>query len=365
LAVTININGLSLVHKGSGGFSAATLPDVCKTPTPSGPVPIPYPNFGFSSDLAKGTRTVTADGGNSCAIAGSEFAISYGDEPGVVGGVASGTFKKEITWITYSFDVKIENKGACRLTDKMFHNHSNTVNAAGALNPPVSEADIIDALCEVFCRVRKEGEDFKRKNPGKRFDYSKRAKELAKKHPTLKGLSFERKLLVAVENAKRKLIDVAKRAGRRVWGPDAIKKRLVRELAEKIGKKAAIKAAKKAVLKFIPVVNVLSLAWDVYDAVSLGVEAYNLVSEWMVAYDASKYTTFEVIPDVARVGPDGQVTDIWDFKFDRPEMIADDGTLLPEYQDGFTQDQFELYKEKLGGKKPTAIDHDTCKHKCR
>ena len=38
MAVTIKVNGVanSLVHKGSGGVSAATVPDVCKTPSPGG-----------------------------------------------------------------------------------------------------------------------------------------------------------------------------------------------------------------------------------------------------------------------------------------------------------------------------------------
>src|SRR3989442_6002855 len=69
---TININGLTLCHKGSDGISTATLPDVCKTPSPGGPVPVPYSNVARSSDLAKGTTTVQADGGNMCANYGSE-----------------------------------------------------------------------------------------------------------------------------------------------------------------------------------------------------------------------------------------------------------------------------------------------------
>lgn len=133
MPVTININNLTLCHKGSNGVSMATVPDVCKTPSPGGPVPIPYPNIAMSSDLMKGTTTVKADGGNMCANYGSEFFKSTGDEPGVVGGVASSTFIKEATWITFSFDVKLEGKAACRLTDKMFHNHQNTVNMGGLL----------------------------------------------------------------------------------------------------------------------------------------------------------------------------------------------------------------------------------------
>ena len=96
---------------------------------------MPYPNIAMEQDLAKGTTTVKADGGNMCANYGSEFSKSTGDEPGTVGGIASSTFIKEATWITYSLDVKLEGKGACRLTDKMFHNHQNTVNIAGKIHP--------------------------------------------------------------------------------------------------------------------------------------------------------------------------------------------------------------------------------------
>jgi hypothetical protein len=87
----------------------------------------------MSSDLADGTTTITADGGNMCANYGSKFSRSTGDEAGTAGGVTSGTFAQEATWITFSFDVKLEGKAACRLSDKMFHNHSNTVNMAGEI----------------------------------------------------------------------------------------------------------------------------------------------------------------------------------------------------------------------------------------
>jgi hypothetical protein len=170
-------------------------------------------------------------------------------------------------------------------------------------------------------------------------------------------------MFVAVDNAKRGIIRAAKAAGRRVWGVDAIKKRLAREMAEQVGKKLAIKAAKKAVLKFVPIVNVLSLAWDVYDAATLGIEAYNAISAWATTYDAAKVTTFEIIPDMANVGPDGEVTDIWDWKFDRPALTADDGTRLSSYQDEFAPDQYDLFREKLGGKSPKEINQERCKCK--
>lgn len=123
----ITVNSLGLTYKSTVGVSTATLPDVCKTPTPGGPVPIPYPNFADHSSLDKGTTTVKAKG-KMIAIKGSEYSMSFGDEPGTVGGVTSNTFKKETAWITYSFDVKMDGQNACRHTDKKFHNHKNTID---------------------------------------------------------------------------------------------------------------------------------------------------------------------------------------------------------------------------------------------
>jgi len=140
MPVTIKVNGVanSLVHKGSNGISIATIPDVCKTPSPGGPIPIPYPNISQSATLDKGTTTVKADGGMMIAIKGSEFSLSNGDNPGVAGGVKSSTFMKESTWILYSFDVKMDGQNACRLTDKKFQNHENTVDLAGNIQVSVN-----------------------------------------------------------------------------------------------------------------------------------------------------------------------------------------------------------------------------------
>jgi hypothetical protein len=154
MGVTINVNGLSLAHKGSGGMTPATSPDVCLTPAPGGPVPVAYLNISFSTDLANGTTTVTADGGNMIAVRGSEFSRSTGDEPGTVGGVASGTNMKEAKWLTYSFDVKIEGRNACRLSDKMTCNHVNTVSLFGELQAPLPPGDKA-FLCTIICSCDK------------------------------------------------------------------------------------------------------------------------------------------------------------------------------------------------------------------
>ncbi len=155
MALTIKVNGLTLCHKDSGGISTATAPDVCKTPMPGGPVPIPYPNIAFSKHLRKGTKTVKVDGGNPAAIKGSEFATSTGDEPGTAGGVKSGTFKKEATWLSFSPDVKMEGKNVCRLTDKMLMNHGNTVNLAGLIQAPLEAWPELMVICALICQCDK------------------------------------------------------------------------------------------------------------------------------------------------------------------------------------------------------------------
>lgn len=158
--ITININGITLCHKGSGGVSHNTLPDVCKTP-PFG-VPVAYENEAYSADLVKGTTSVFADGGNMIANMGSQFARSVFDEPGSMGGIISGTNKAETDWITHSFDVFFEGKPACRLTDKLFMNHGNTVNMAGLMQkslPPVPELN--DDLFSQSVQDLTETKDYK------------------------------------------------------------------------------------------------------------------------------------------------------------------------------------------------------------
>jgi len=159
MPVTVKVNGAanSVVHKGSNGISAATMPDVCKTPSPGGPVPIPYPNISQSATLAKGTTTVKADG-MMIAIKGSEFSLSNGDNAGVAGGVKSSTFMKESTWILYSFDVKMDGSNACRLSDKKFQNHQNTADMAGVLQTPVGllETDLKQIAKDCHDKVEKD-----------------------------------------------------------------------------------------------------------------------------------------------------------------------------------------------------------------
>jgi hypothetical protein len=59
-------NSRAVAAKSSNTFSAV-FPDVCKTPSPAGPIPIPYPNIAKASDTAKGSKKVKADQAASIA----------------------------------------------------------------------------------------------------------------------------------------------------------------------------------------------------------------------------------------------------------------------------------------------------------
>ena len=121
MATSVGVNKLSIVNQDTNGTSAA-FPDACKTPTPGGPVPIPYPNVARSSDTAKGTKKV-----KPVCTKDSNFSTSTGDEAGTAGGgVASNKTKGKAEFVNASFDVKFEGKGAARTFDIMLHNDKNT-----------------------------------------------------------------------------------------------------------------------------------------------------------------------------------------------------------------------------------------------
>jgi len=132
MPATVNVNKRTVVHKTSNGVATA-FPDVCKTPTNAGPIPIPYPNIAMSSDTSQGSKKVKMDG-NPIMVKGSNFKTSTGDEAGSVGGVVSRTVKGKAEFVNYSFDVKVEGKNACRLADLMLQNKRGSANT-----PPFPE----------------------------------------------------------------------------------------------------------------------------------------------------------------------------------------------------------------------------------
>jgi hypothetical protein len=150
MPVTVGVNNLSVVHAGSNGTTIA-FPDVCKTPSPAGPIPIPYPNIAMSSDADKTAKKVKCDGEAVC-IADSNFKTSTGDEAGSAGGVASSKTKGKAEFVNYSFDVKIEGKGVPRAFDLMLHNDKNTPPFPVLQGPVI----VVPSSAEPTCTVCEE-----------------------------------------------------------------------------------------------------------------------------------------------------------------------------------------------------------------
>jgi hypothetical protein len=149
----VHANGRSIVHAGDGLKHISAPPDVCKTPTPGGPQPVPYINVGNSSDLVKGSKRVKI-GGKSIAIAGAELRCTLGNEPGTAGGgLVSGKTKGKAGWVAGlagSDNVFVEGKGVVRFLDSMMHN-GNTWNTAFQCNGHTgfAYADDFDGLCPI------------------------------------------------------------------------------------------------------------------------------------------------------------------------------------------------------------------------
>jgi len=119
MSIPVSANQLSVVHKGSGGFSVA-FPDVCKTPSGGAPIPIPYPS------IARIATTKQQTAGGATAVKSPVVPQSSGTQPPSAGGVVSSRIQGKTEYMLYSFDVKYEGKNVTRLGDPLFHNQHNT-----------------------------------------------------------------------------------------------------------------------------------------------------------------------------------------------------------------------------------------------
>ena len=113
-----------------GGGTCLGVPDVCKTPTPAGPVPIPYPNTGMNLQTSAGTAAskvyIT---GQKAVLVQSEIPMSTGDEAGSAGGVVSGKIKGAVKFMVGYPKVQIEKKMPAMLGSVTTHNDMNIVGA--------------------------------------------------------------------------------------------------------------------------------------------------------------------------------------------------------------------------------------------
>ena len=113
----------------TGGGHCFAFPDVCKTPTPAGPVPIPYPNIAMLAD-GDGSKKVHIKGKDTLRK-GDHIRLSSGDDPGTVGGVVSGKVKGRAEFLKGWSKVHAEGREVSHLTVPVGQNLGGSQNIVG------------------------------------------------------------------------------------------------------------------------------------------------------------------------------------------------------------------------------------------
>ena len=362
MSVTIMANGLTICHKGSGGSAKNSTPDVCKTPTSGGPVPIPYMIVSLSSDLVRGSTTVKADGGYSIANKGSAHSRCTGDEAGTVKGVVSGTQLDESTWITYSPNVLVQGKNICRKTDKLHMNKKNCMSGVGGeYEVPLSVTDpILQELCRVFCEAREEWHRCKRSQTGgnctrpSSLAQDKVQARLDRPNSQL-NRSVSRRFAGAVGQAEKTFYGMADdifEGARKIYTQsglrDALARRVRRITQQRIVERGA-KIAGRAWLKLVPGLNVIS---GIADGVGIAMDVVE-ITQMIRNSDVLLDNAIRIQPDFAVQGADGTLEQVYDFKFDDPET-----GYIDDWQR--KQQQEEAYRRTSGGRDPIKVDNETC-----
>jgi hypothetical protein len=114
--------------KGDG--KALAFPDVCKVPSPGGPVPTPMPNIANFSQ-ANGTSTKVKFDGQPVFTMQSKIPRTQGDEAGTLKGVVSSTNMDQAVPKAGCAVVKVEGAAVVRQMSPMAHNGSNANAPAG------------------------------------------------------------------------------------------------------------------------------------------------------------------------------------------------------------------------------------------
>ena len=96
--------------------------DVCKTPTPGGPIPLPYPNVALSATMGPGYTTKTLVMATPMWTKKGKSAVSNGDQPGVALGVVSNKIMGMCEITRASPDVTAEGGSVARTLDGTLSN---------------------------------------------------------------------------------------------------------------------------------------------------------------------------------------------------------------------------------------------------
>lgn len=114
------------------------FPDVCKVPSPGGPVPTPFPNVAMCNQADAGTCSSKVKVQNQPVITvASEVPRTQGDEAGTAGGgVSSGTQMDKAVFKQGVSKVKIEGDAAVNQMKPTAHNGASANAPAGMVAAP-------------------------------------------------------------------------------------------------------------------------------------------------------------------------------------------------------------------------------------
>ncbi len=110
-----------------GGVNQGSV-DVCNTPSASGVTPVTYSNTSQGVAATNFSPKVMYSGGNAHNM-GTSIATSNGDEAGVAGGLASGTFMNATRHTTGCYTLLVGGQPATKLTSVSIQNSTNSVGS--------------------------------------------------------------------------------------------------------------------------------------------------------------------------------------------------------------------------------------------
>lgn len=111
------------------------FPDVCLTPSPVGPVPIPYPNIAMGPTAVPNVPTILFMGAPAHNM-GTTIPMTNGDNAGVATGVASGMVMGPAKAMLGVMKILVEGQPGIHLTTQFGHNGASPNCPAGVQVAP-------------------------------------------------------------------------------------------------------------------------------------------------------------------------------------------------------------------------------------
>lgn len=127
------------------GGDALAFPDTCKTPSPGGPVPVPYPNTAMLNQANGGTCSSKVKILNQPVVTkATEVPRTSGDEAGTAGGVVSGQNMGPAGFKMGVATVKVEGNDIINQMKTVGQNGTSANAPAGVLLSPSQTKVIVN-----------------------------------------------------------------------------------------------------------------------------------------------------------------------------------------------------------------------------